>query len=173
MFKNCFFVSPIGNPGSDTRAHADRTYKYIIKPVCEDLNLNCVRADEMSGSSVITDDIFEALTKAELVIADISELNANVFLELGYRLARGGALVIVKDKEDQNKYPFDISSIRILEYSTHIGEVDSSKELLKSFVNKAIEGNHVRITHISSNSNGEYFWSQEGECLTLGFKKKD
>ena len=40
MNKTCFFVSPIGNVGSEIRKHSDIVLNHLIKPVLNKLILN-------------------------------------------------------------------------------------------------------------------------------------
>ena len=47
LIKTCFVVSPIGEPGSETRSNADKLFKYIISPVCKNCGFEAVRVDQM------------------------------------------------------------------------------------------------------------------------------
>lgn len=47
LIKTCFVVSPIGEPGSETRSSADKLFKYIISPVCKNCGFEAVRVDQM------------------------------------------------------------------------------------------------------------------------------
>ena len=137
MCRKCFVVSPIGNIGSDIRKNADNVYNYIIKPVCKELDFETLRIDKKTTTSVITEDIFDCLDSYDLVIVDISRLNANVFLELGYRIKTKKPYILIKDSNDPNGYPFDIKDIRILEYSLAPDDIECSKQNLKKFVESA------------------------------------
>lgn len=151
MDKNCFVVSPIGNEGSTIRKHADTVFGYLIDPVCTDNGYKAIRADHITRTSTITDDIFECLDSHELAIVDISNSNPNVFLELGWRMAKGLPYILIRDKNYNEHYPFDVSGIRILEYSTEVGDIETSKQLLSSYI-KAVESNlnEPQVIHESS-----------------------
>lgn len=146
MGKTCFVVSPIGNEGSDTRKHSDTVFNYLINPVCELNNFNVVRVDKVARTSSITDDIFSYLDNSELVIVDITELNPNVFLELGYRIATKRPYIIIKCKKESIKYPFDIADTRILEYSTEVDGIEDSKNLLDSFIKNVNDSTNDEIS---------------------------
>ena len=85
IMKRCFVISPIGNPGTDIRKNADQLYQHIIKPVCEKCGFAAQRVDEFNTSGSITQEILDALNEYDLVIADLTGNNPNVFFEIGYR----------------------------------------------------------------------------------------
>jgi hypothetical protein len=41
--RKCFFVTPIGDKGSEVRIHSDQVLKHLLKPVCSELNLEVIR----------------------------------------------------------------------------------------------------------------------------------
>ena len=118
----CFVIMGFGEKtdlGTGRILNMDMTYKFLIKPVCEGLSIECIRADEIKHSGVIDVPMYEWLYKADLVIADISTLNANAIYELGVRHALKPSTTIVI-AESQLKYPFDLNHISIMNY-VHLG----------------------------------------------------
>src|SRR3954471_6032863 len=93
--KECFVVSPIGEPGSATRKHADMVLNSIVKPVATKSEFGFVvaRADEISDPGMINDQVIVKIISAQLVVADLSFLNPNVFYEIGLRHATGKPIV--------------------------------------------------------------------------------
>lgn len=79
--KQCFVIMPIGSE-EDYKRYKD-IYELMIKEAVEGagLELQCIRADEVSKSGAIIKDIMERLYEADVVIADLSGLNASVCLE--------------------------------------------------------------------------------------------
>lgn len=131
--KKCFVVCPIGEEGSETRLNADKLFKYIIKPVCEVCEFNPVRVDQQNDANSITQTIIEALDNSELVIADISGHNPNVFYEMGYRARTKKPMIHLKKKGET--LPFDVTTIRTLEYDlTDLDSVEEIKERLKKTI---------------------------------------
>ena len=127
--KKCFVVSPIGEENSATRINADKLFKHIIKPVCDACDFDPIRVDKLNDANSITRTIIEHLEKSELVIADITELNPNVFYEMGYRARTQKPLIHLKRKGE--RLPFDITTIRTLEYDlTDLDSVEEIKERL-------------------------------------------
>lgn len=162
MPKTCFVVSPIGNQGSNTRIHADKVLNHIINPICSKHNLEVLRSDQIMRTSVITDDIYTQLSTSNLVIVDITELNPNVFLELGFRIATKKPYIIIKDKDYSEKYPFDISATRILEYSLDIDNIDCSKKYLDEYISNIDFSENVIFSYTSLSNQGLKF-VDEGE----------
>lgn len=127
--KKCFVVSPIGEEGSETRNNANKVFKYIIKPVCEACGFEAIRVDQLNDAGSITQAIIKYLEEAELVIADISGHNPNVFYEIGYRARTKKPIVHLKNKAES--IPFDVNTIRTFEYAlTDLDSVEEVKERL-------------------------------------------
>lgn len=131
--KSCFVVSPIGDSGSDIRNNADKLFKYIINPVCRNCNFEAIRVDQINESDSITQTIIEQLQTADLVIADISGHNPNVFYEMGYRKCTNKPIIHLKRKGES--IPFDVNTVRTFEYDlTDLDNVEEMKERLKQTV---------------------------------------
>jgi hypothetical protein len=71
-----------------------------IKLAVEDsVKLRCIRADHIPGGGFdLLDKIHTAIERAALVIADISEHNANVFYELGYAAGIGKPILLIAQR---------------------------------------------------------------------------
>lgn len=115
--KTCFVISPIGNAGSEIRKNADQLLEHIIKPACEDNNIDVTRSDLIFDNGRIDQKIIEQLDNADLVIADLTKHNPNVFYELGYRYATGKPIIHMIDVSDN--IPFDVTTIRTISYDLH------------------------------------------------------
>ena len=114
-------------------------YQEVYKPVCEDNDVECWRVDEISRPGSITRDIVEGILDADIVIADLTTRNPNVFYELGIAHTVGNKTIMTS--QHKADVPFDIANYRIVFYEQSIkgskklySELDSAiKELLKSF----------------------------------------
>ena len=116
----------------------DKTFEHLIKPVFDDLKITCFRAKEIKHSGTIDVPMYEWIYKADIVVADVSTLNANALYELGVRHAlRPNTTIVIS--EDQTKYPFDLNHTVIFKYE-HLGkdigvtEAIRFKKELKSLV---------------------------------------
>jgi hypothetical protein len=109
-------------PATDTTPAApaisidfDAVYDRLIAPAL--VRANCVpfRADEEAGAGDIRTDMYFELVTADVIVADISILNANVFYELGVRhgVAARGVFMI---HGGWSKRPFDVAPDRTFDY---------------------------------------------------------
>jgi hypothetical protein len=112
--KVCFYVTPIGDDGSEERKHADVFLGHLVEPAVEalDAGMGVVRADHIENPGLITAQVIQHILHARLVIADLSFHNPNVFYELALRHATGKPTVLICRQQD--KLPFDISDIRTI-----------------------------------------------------------
>jgi hypothetical protein len=107
------------DPISGKTFDLDKSYRILIKPAVEGAGAICVRADEIVHAEVIDVPMYEQLLQADLVVADLSTLNANAFFELGVRYAlRPRATVAIAESGFKN--PFDTNHISTLSYE-HLG----------------------------------------------------
>lgn len=106
----CFVISPIGSDDSVERKHADLVLGSLIEPALEDLGLTAVRADKISKPGLITGQVLDHLTRAKIVIADLSFGNPNVYYELALRQALRKPLVQITRASDS--LPFDVGQFR-------------------------------------------------------------
>jgi tetratricopeptide (TPR) repeat protein len=90
-------------------------YENLIKVALIEAGFEPFRADEESVSGDILTDMFQELLLADLVIADLSIDNANVFYELGVRHAlRKRGLIHIQS--GRAYMPFDVFNVRTLPY---------------------------------------------------------
>jgi nucleoside 2-deoxyribosyltransferase len=111
--KTCFVIQRFDGGKFDKR------YREIYKGAIEKADLVPIRADEVLGTKPIIETIENHITSCDAVLADISENNENVFLELGYALSENKPCVIICDKEARNDLPFDIRHRPVIFYDSH------------------------------------------------------
>jgi hypothetical protein len=112
--KSCFVISPIGEPDSPHREHADAVFDYIIKPAAERAGYAAVRADHEARPGLITDQMYDRILGDELVIVVLTFHNPNVFYELAIAEAAAKPLILLIERG--HSIPFDIKDRRIIEY---------------------------------------------------------
>jgi tetratricopeptide (TPR) repeat protein len=114
---HAFVVMPFGRKqGPDGRwIDFNSVYNDLIKPALLEAGFEPFRADEEAVSGDILTDMFQELLLADLVIADLSIDNANVFYELGVRhsLRKRG---LVHIQSGRAYLPFDIFNVRTVPY---------------------------------------------------------
>ena len=125
----CFVIMGYGEKPDYPRnrlLNLDKTYNAIIKPAVKNAGYECIRSDEIQHSGLIDNPMYKNLLEAELVIADISTLNANALYELGIRYGvRAFSTIIMAQKDEQ--IPFDISHINICRYKHSGNDIDYSE----------------------------------------------
>jgi len=105
-------------------------YEEVIKAICEEFKFHAIRADEKYGPGIIIADIEKEIRESQIIIADISPLNANVYYELGFAHALRKEVILIAEKN--TKLPFDISPFRTLFYENSIsGKTQIEQELRK------------------------------------------
>lgn len=115
--------------------HADFTtrYKTVIKPSIESVSgWRCKRADEHDDATyVIGKEIVRQIEIADVVIADLTTLNPNVFYELGVAHSFGTNVLMIADALEG--IPFDLHDYRVYQYrNSSEGHVGLSTFLISS-----------------------------------------
>lgn len=114
---HAFVVMPFGRKKGPDGQWIDfnSIYQNLIKPALEEAGFESFRADEESVSGDILSDMFQELLLADLVLADLSIDNANVFYELGVRHAlRKRGLIHIQS--GRAYMPYDIFNVRTIPY---------------------------------------------------------
>lgn len=102
------------------------TYKLGIKQACEDAGTYCERVDEQIFQESILQRIYNQIAKADIVVADMSGRNPNVFYETGYAHALGKRVILLtRNSED---IPFDLKHYPHIVYGGSIVELKSELE---------------------------------------------
>ena len=87
---------------------------YAIQQICDRNKYVVIRADLGRASRPIFNEIIESIVSSDVIIADVTENNPNVFLELGYSWAIGKEVLLIANQLDN--LPFDIRGHRIIPY---------------------------------------------------------
>ena len=91
-------------------------YKLGIKPACEEAGAYCERVDEqIFQKETILSRIYNQIAKADMIVADMTGRNPNVFYEVGYAHALGKQVVLLT--RDSDDIPFDLKHYSHIVYS--------------------------------------------------------
>ena len=100
----CFVIMPFLDD-------LDNTYM-VIDSVASSMGINCTRADNISTTSEpILNKICTQISQAYYIIVDITNLNPNVFYELGIAHVLRDAKKVLIIKEDETVCPSDIKHL--------------------------------------------------------------
>ncbi|MBL0269339.1 MAG: hypothetical protein IPP99_11900 [Chitinophagaceae bacterium] len=108
---SCFVMMPFAAPLGDY-------YSKIYEPAILKAGLTPIRADDdIFGTGKIIDQIWNGITSAKVLIAELTNRNPNVFYELGLAHALKKPVVLVSSNEED--VPFDLKHIRVIYYDKH------------------------------------------------------
>lgn len=133
--KVCFIISPLGPDSSETRRKADGLIKAVIRPTLSTLGYNVIAPHEIDATGSITNQVIKLLLEADMVIANLTDLNPNVMYELAVRHAK--RLPVVSLVEHGTTLPFDIATERCIYYKNDMHGVEELKPKLESLVEAA------------------------------------
>ncbi|MGJ7506583.1 TRAFs-binding domain-containing protein [Variovorax sp. GT1P44] len=143
MFKPlCFMVMPYGRKATQVEAGKgpveidfNALWDKAYVPVIEALGYEPIRADQETGALIITQ-MLERLYFADLVLADMTIPNGNVYYEIGIRhAARGKGCVLLG--ADWSRQLFDVAQMRMIRYPLPEGEIVEATALA---IQEAIKG---------------------------------
>ena len=100
----CFVMMPFGT-------WMDIYYRDIFVPAIKDAGLEPVRADELFSTGSVIEQIWEQISRAKVLLADLTGKNANVFYELG--LAHAAQKPVVFTTGSLDDVPFDLRHLRV------------------------------------------------------------
>ena len=120
MALHAFVAMPYG---SKQEIDFDAVYRDLIRPALQAHGFDVFRADEERRAGDIRQDMFQELLLADLVVADLSIDNPNVWYELGVRHAlRARGVIQIQAARDY--LPFDVYVDRSLRYHLRDGRPD-------------------------------------------------
>jgi len=109
--KCCFVIMPFGG-------YFKGYYEEIYIPSIEAAGMKSTRADDLYRPGNIVNDIWNYTKSADIILADLTSKNPNVFYELGLAHAiTKPAVLITASMED---VPFDLRSLRVLVYDKNL-----------------------------------------------------
>lgn len=122
----CFVIAPIGELSDEKRKRTDQVFKYIIQKALEG-KYQAVLAHKIGKPGKISMHIIEKLATVPLLIADLTDHNANVYYELALRHALNMPAVLLIEESQRNNIPFDLKDMRVITYNLHDpGKIDDA-----------------------------------------------
>lgn len=124
----------------------NEVYSHVIRDVCDALAIDAIRADEIYGPGIIIKDVIDRISRAQVIIADISPTNPNVYFEVGYALALGKPIVLLAQRRGtESPLPFDLSAFRVLFYDDSIGGKPKLEAGLRSHLGEILGESERRL----------------------------
>lgn len=107
----CFVLMPFASEFNDV-------YEFGIKGACTDAGLYCERVDEQVFLGSMLDRIYSQISRADILVADMSGKNSNVFYEVGYAHALGRPVLLLT--REASDIPFDLKHFPHIVYGDQI-----------------------------------------------------
>ncbi|WP_417378333.1 hypothetical protein [Gimesia sp.] len=132
---DCFIIMPISTPEDcyeqykGDEDHFRHVLECLFIPAVKKAGYKPV-VPESTGSEVIHAEIIAKLTNCEMVLCDMSILNANVFFELGVRTSLNKPVTYIVD-DKTTKLPFDVLPIQRNEYKSALNVWEIKEEIEK------------------------------------------
>lgn len=131
-------------------------YKLGIKQTAEDLGIRTERVDEQLYEESMLERIYQQINASDIIIADMTGQNPNVFYEVGYAHAKGKLCILLT--QNTSDIPFDLKQHRHIVYKGSI--TDLKDELgtnlqwaIKQISNQQLSGLTVTCTPKSESLN--------------------
>lgn len=110
----CFVLMPFTSSFNDI-------YEFGIKGACADVDVYCERVDEQVFLGSMLDRIYNQISRADLLVADMTGRNPNVFYEVGYAHALGKNVILLTQQAED--IPFDLKHFPHIVYGTQIKDL--------------------------------------------------
>lgn len=149
-------------------------YEVGIKQACKDAGAYCERVDEQIFEESILERVYNQIAKADVIVAEMTGRNPNVFYEVGYAHALNKRVILLT--HDAEDIPFDLKHYP---HIVHGGKIALLKRKLEPrirwcienpklplakvdwrldlFVNDVLVQNNPQIDAIGNVSDGRFF----------------
>jgi len=119
--KLCFVLMPFKDALKDV-------YWKAIKPACLKAGFDSLRVDELKGSFNINQKVIQYIFSSDVILADLTEWNPNVFYELGVAHAIDNKTILIIQKHE--KLPFDVSPYKCIHYEQTAEGLEELRECI-------------------------------------------
>lgn len=135
----CFVMMPFGE-------WFDKYYQHIYIPAIKDAGFEPIRADELFATGTVVEQIWEQIRKSKVLLADLTDRNANVFYELG--LAHAARKPVVFTAPCVDDVPFDLRHLRVIIYEIREPEWSSKlKSKVTDYLKNSLKDPEKSIPH--------------------------
>lgn len=133
----------------------DDIYQIGIKEACDAAGAYCERVDEQIFHESILERVYNQIAKADLLIADMTGRNPNVFYEVGYAHALSKRTILLTQNADD--IPFDLKHFPHIVYGNRLVALRGDlKTRIEYFIKNPVEkisGSTIDIDLFSGKQN--------------------
>jgi hypothetical protein len=113
-------------------------YEQLLRPILEAAGYSVQRGDDVLSQQSIMKDVVKGIDAADLIVADLTGLNANVMYELG--LAHALNRPVIHLIQDVDELPFDLKGYRFVQYDIHFARIANARAKLAEIADAAAKG---------------------------------
>ena len=130
--KKCFVIMPISKTKSCDKDGCTGIFDHMIKPAVtgSKLGFDCEQAKPRTGALI--KDILEGLNRADVVIADLTDKNPNVFYELGIRHTLRNRTILIA--QNIRHVPSDLQSYWVVTYEKDLTGAEKFKRRVREIL---------------------------------------
>lgn len=127
--KRCFVIMPVSKTKSCSTRQWTMIFNEMIRPavVGSRLGFTCERSEPRTGNLI--KDILNELNGADVVIADLTDTNPNVFYELGVRHTLRNRTILIA--QDMKFVPSDLKSYWVIIYKKDLSGLRDFRDKMK------------------------------------------
>jgi hypothetical protein len=116
----------------------DDIYEQFIREALIEAGFDVFRADDLLNRENILKDIVNSIVSSDLIIAELTGANPNVFYELGIAHGLNKPTILVTQAIED--IPFDLRPYRILLYDVHFTKIQDAKKKLLNLAKRTLKG---------------------------------
>lgn len=140
--RSCFIIGPMKDMALRDQARLVRLAREVVRPILDGIERSDaevrykVQTPYDLGGDNIMQDVIHAIDRADIVIADLTDNNPNVFYELGITHALGRPCITVME-ERQVKVEFDIQAYRVRKINLEENRYSEARDTLRGPLERA------------------------------------
>lgn len=138
----CYVIMPYGGDDPVMQSKFEGIFRSIISTAAREAGFSdsqIIREDHRGEAGSIIKNIVHHLTSSSVIIADLTNANANVHYELGIaHVFHKSSTVLICEKG--TRPAFDLQSLNIIQYSTNIDAMAASVEKIKAAIIQRRDG---------------------------------
>jgi hypothetical protein len=166
MKKTSFIIMPFSATNSCTENQWTEIFVEVFKPAMIENGYTCERSHPETGSLIKS--ILKKIQDSFIVIADITDRNANVFYELGVRHSLSKRTIIVA--QEAKHIPSDLNGYWTIIYNTTPSGVSKFKKDIKRIIKK-IEKNPFESDNPVSDFIESEMYGLTNQSMKISHKK--
>lgn len=119
----------------------DDIYVRLVKNVLEDMGFLVERADDVQSANNIVHTIVRKIDSSQLIVADLTDSNPNVYWELG--IAHRSFKPVILLAQNLDTLPFDLRNDRVIVYTRDFTDMESAQEHLQATARSFLSGSEA------------------------------